>query len=158
MSYNVCEYMCVLCFNFIYVKVYLVHHAMSVDVYICVRCFNFYCSHCACVCIYVKALWEEYNILCFMHVCVDMSYKYSHKYSLQTVERQNQLMRMKNQVFSKKCGSRVFGWPEAAIENLKGCHYLEWIFHNSIYYQLLCVDTNVFLQQDFFLKFSFHPT
>ena len=30
-SYNVCEYVCVLCFNFIYAKVYLVCHTMSLN-------------------------------------------------------------------------------------------------------------------------------
>ncbi len=52
---------------------------------------------------------------------------------------------MNNQGFSKKGASRVFEWPEATIENLKGCDHLEWIFYYStIYNQFLRVDTNRF--------------
>ena len=43
-SCNVCKYVCVLCFNYIYAKVYFfVCHATSVNIYmcVCVLCFNF---------------------------------------------------------------------------------------------------------------------
>ena len=66
-SYNVCEYMCVLCFNFIYAKVYFVCHTMSVYICVCVLCFSFHCSH---VRVYVYMLKHYEKVLYIIcHAC-----------------------------------------------------------------------------------------
>ncbi len=157
MSYNVCEYMCVYCASILFMLKYIWCIMQCLYIYMCVwgvsifivlvRVYVYMLKHYESSIIYYVSCMSVFT--CHISILINIFYKLL-KDKINWGEWKTKIL--KKIRFKGLWMTRGSHWK---FENLSPSRVN--ISQLNIYNQLLCVD-NAFLQQDFFLKFSFHPT